>query len=75
MTERNSTEHEKEILERANSVMPQGSLGNLAYDLVASRGKGSHFWEESGNEYIDYLLGSGPMIVGHAHPSVTDAVI
>ncbi len=75
MTERNSTEHEKEILERANSVMPQGSLGNLAYDLVASRGKGSHIWDESGNEYIDYLLGSGPMIVGHAHPSVTDAVI
>ena len=75
MTERNSTEREREILNRANSVMPQGSLGNLAYDLIASRGKGSHIWDESGNEYIDYLLGSGPMIVGHAHPSVTEAVI
>ena len=75
MSERNSTEREREILNRANSVMPQGSLGNLAYDLIASRGKGSHIWDESGNEYIDYLLGSGPMIVGHAHPSVTEAVI
>lgn len=75
MPDRNSTEHEREILNRANSVMPQGSLGNLDYDLIASRGKGSHVWDESGNEYIDYLLGSGPMIVGHAHPSVTEAVI
>ena len=74
MPDRNRTEHEREILNRANSVMPQGSLGNLAYDLIASRGKGSHVWDESGNEYIDYLLGSGPMIVGHAHPSVTEAL-
>jgi len=28
----------------------------------------------SGNEYVDYLLGSGPMIIGHAHPEVTQVV-
>ena len=31
-------------------------------------------WDASGNEYVDYLLGSGPMIVGHAHPKVVAAV-
>ena len=37
-------------------------------------GCGSHVTDVSGNEYIDYLLGSGPMLVGHAHPEVTAAV-
>jgi glutamate-1-semialdehyde 2,1-aminomutase len=30
-------------------------------------------WDESGREYVDFLLGSGPMLVGHAHPEVTQA--
>lgn len=75
MENRTQTGHEKEILQRAEKVMPQGSLGNLNYDLIINRGKGSHVWDESGNEYIDYLLGSGPMIVGHANSSVMEAVL
>ena len=34
------------------------------------RGLGSHVWDVDGNEYIDYLIGSGPMLVGHCHPQV-----
>jgi glutamate-1-semialdehyde 2,1-aminomutase len=41
---------------------------------VIDRGEGSHIWDVSGNQYIDYLLGSGPMLVGHAHPEVVEAV-
>ena len=36
-------------------------------------GKGGRVWDENGKEYVDYLLGSGPMLVGHAHPEVTAA--
>lgn len=75
MENRAQTDHEKDILQRAAKVLPQGSLGNLNYDLIVNRGIGSHIWDESGNEYIDYLLGSGPMIVGHANPSVMEAVL
>lgn len=32
-------------------------------------------WDESGRVYVDFLLGSGPMLVGHAHPDVTEAVL
>ena len=32
-------------------------------------------WDVSGREYVDLLLGSGPMLVGHAHPEVTQAVL
>jgi len=30
--------------------------------------------DEAGKEYVDFLLGSGPMFIGHAHPAVTEAV-
>ena len=75
MEKRNQTNHEKDILDRAAKVLPQGSLGNLNYDLIVNKGKGSHIWDESGNEYVDYLLGSGPMLVGHSNPPVLEAVL
>jgi glutamate-1-semialdehyde 2,1-aminomutase len=62
------------VVEAARRVLPAGGFGNVSYDLVLARGKGSRVWDLSGNEYIDYLLGSGPMIVGHSHPEVLEAV-
>jgi len=41
---------------------------------VVARGSGAHLWDVDGNRYCDYLLALGPMIHGHAHPSVTEAV-
>jgi len=61
-------------VETARRVMPAGGFGNVSYDVVIARGQGSRVWDVSGNEYIDYLLGSGPMIVGHSHPEVVAAV-
>jgi glutamate-1-semialdehyde 2,1-aminomutase len=40
---------------------------------VIREGHGGRVWDESGREYVDFLLGSGPMLVGHAHPEVTAA--
>lgn len=68
---------ERQILQRAGKVLPGGSLGNLRlpdeYAFVVREGHGSHIWDVSGNEYIDYLLSSGPMVLGHAHPKVIAA--
>jgi glutamate-1-semialdehyde 2,1-aminomutase len=36
---------------------------------------GSRVWDVSGNEYVDYMLGSGPMLIGHSHPDVVAAVV
>jgi glutamate-1-semialdehyde 2,1-aminomutase len=66
---------EIELAERARKVLPAGTFGNTALDIVIARGKGSHVWDVSGNEYVDFLLGSGPMLVGHAHPKVEAAVL
>ncbi|MBC8247948.1 MAG: aspartate aminotransferase family protein, partial [Deltaproteobacteria bacterium] len=57
------TEKEKKLVERAFKYMPGGSLGNVMMEqeeaFIIARGKGSRVWDVSGNEYIDYMLGSG----------------
>ena len=68
------SDHELALVEKARQYLPAGGLGNTSYDIIIRSGKGSHVWDESGNEYIDYLIGSGPMFAGHAHPRVTAAV-
>ena len=39
-----------------------------------ARGSGAYLWDEDGNQYIDYVGSWGPMILGHAHPKVIEAV-
>ena len=45
-----------------------------ALAMVPAYGRGSKVYDVDGNEYIDYLLGSGPLILGHTHPAVVEAV-
>ena len=69
---------ESRLLETAARCLPGGVLGSARFAddvaFVVKRGRGSRVWDVSGREYIDYLLGSGPMILGHAHPAVVAAV-
>jgi len=44
------------------------------HPIFVGRGAGSRIWDVDGNEYIDYLLAYGPLILGHAHPTLVDAV-
>lgn len=67
-------ETEIDLLERAREVLPAGSFGNIALDLIIKEGHAGRVRDMSGNEYVDFLLGSGPMFIGHAHPDVTAAV-
>lgn len=62
------------LVAEAKKVLPGGSFGNMPAEVILAAGKGGHIWDENGREYIDYLLGSGPMFIGHAHPEVTKAV-
>jgi glutamate-1-semialdehyde 2,1-aminomutase len=69
-----TSESERELKDTAWRVLPAGNFGNVTHDVVIARGLAGHVWDVSGNEYVDYLLGSGPMLVGHAHPEVNAAV-
>jgi glutamate-1-semialdehyde 2,1-aminomutase len=63
-----------ELLQTARRVLPGGGLGNMEGDAVIRRGLAGRVWDTEGREYVDLLLGSGPMLIGHAHPEVTAAV-
>ena len=71
---RNVTDEERGLIEKAGKYQAGGGLGNAGGDVIMRRGKGGRVWDVSGNEYIDFMLGSGPMLVGHVHPEVVAAV-
>jgi glutamate-1-semialdehyde 2,1-aminomutase len=75
---RTRSAEETTLLERARKRLPGGVLGTARYAdeaaFVVKRGQGSKIYDVSGREYIDYVLASGPLILGHAHPAVVAAV-
>ncbi len=70
----------QEIYRRALARIPGGvnspvrAFKSVGMDpLVMARGAGAHLWDADGNEYVDYVLSWGPLILGHAHPEVVEA--
>ena len=68
-----------EAVQRSLRVFPAGSNGefNLPPELsiVISQGKGSELRDTNGASYLDFSMGWGSVLVGHARPEVTDAVV
>ena len=64
-----------EWIERAKAVFPAGGFGNFDPDIMIREGLGSRVWDEDGKEYVDFLIGSGPMMLGHGHPEVLEVVL
>src|SRR5690606_11177967 len=74
-------ERSRRLMARARRVIPggvnspvraYGAVGGTAPFLV--RGRGARVWDADGNEYVDYVGSWGPLILGHAEPSVLRAV-
>jgi glutamate-1-semialdehyde 2,1-aminomutase len=63
------------IASGVNSTARAPRSGWSPYPLFVDRGKGSRIFDVDGNEYIDYLLGLGPMLLGHRPEPVTNAVV
>ena len=66
---------QKEWISRAQEVFPAGGFGNFDPSVFIKEGRGSRVWDENGNEYVDFLIGSGPMLLGHGHPEVLEAIL
>ena len=73
-----TSEKETDFLERARASLPGGWLGDLTLPdemmLIASRGEGSRLYDVDGRGYLDFTMGGGSLILGHAHPSILEAV-
>src|SRR5436190_18938731 len=67
------------LYERAQKVFPSGvthdSRYHLPFPLYVTHAKGSRKWDVDGNEYVDYRMGHGALILGHNHPAVTAAIV
>jgi glutamate-1-semialdehyde 2,1-aminomutase len=70
--------NQSELLAKAERYLPGACLGMMSLPpdlrMVLVRGEGSKVHDAAGKEYIDYMLGSGPLLLGHAHPQVVEAV-
>lgn len=67
------------LYKRASHVIPGGvSSNNRAnwqpHPLFYQKAQGAYVWDVDGNKYIDYVLGRGPLITGHSHPRILDAI-
>ena len=51
-----------------------GAYALGAYPIYAARASGSHIWDIDGNEYIDYVNGLGPIVLGYCYPAVDAAI-
>ena len=59
---------------RAKGVLPGAGFGNFDPNISLKKGHGSRAWDEDDNEYLDFLIGSGPMILGHGNKEVIEAI-
>lgn len=71
-------QRQAELLDQAGRYLAGGGTGLFVLppelNLVVARGQGSRVWDVAGREYIDYHLSSGPALLGHGHPAITQAV-
>jgi glutamate-1-semialdehyde 2,1-aminomutase len=69
----------KSLYERAKKVFARGVTHDSRYfepaPIYCVKAKGSRKWDVDGNEYIDYWMGHGALILGHAHPIITRVAI
>src|SRR5208337_5307570 len=75
------TRTSRDLYKKALRLMPGGVNSPVrAFKAVGGsplfirKAKGSRIFDVDGNEYIDYVLSWGPMILGHSHPSVVKAL-
>ncbi|HEX2185290.1 MAG TPA: aminotransferase class III-fold pyridoxal phosphate-dependent enzyme [Chloroflexota bacterium] len=67
------------LYRRAQRVFPSGvthdSRHHLPFPLYVTHARGSRKWDVDGNEYVDYRMGHGALLLGHNHPAVTEALV
>jgi glutamate-1-semialdehyde 2,1-aminomutase len=75
------TDRNLQLFQRAQKVIPGGVNSPVrAFKAVGgtprfvARAQGAHFWDANGKRHIDYIGSWGPMILGHGHPAVVEAV-
>lgn len=73
-----STELSSTFFEQAKQVMPGGVTANIKYfppyPIIMEKGSGAYLTDLDGNEYIDYLLSYGSLMLGHGHKVIKESI-
>tara|TARA_B110000495_G_C23025589_1_gene609404 strand:+ start:1207 stop:2523 length:1317 start_codon:yes stop_codon:yes gene_type:complete len=81
---KNNFKNSNQFKEQAKKIIPHqtGTFSRAASSYVEGvfptyikSGSGSHFTDADGNEYLDYLMGLGPITLGYSYPSVNEAIV
>jgi glutamate-1-semialdehyde 2,1-aminomutase len=72
------TSRSGKMFAEAEGVSPGGVMAGIKffepYPIFMEKAAGSHVWDVDGNEYVDYLMSYGALILGHGHPRVRQAI-
>lgn len=77
--EKKKYKQSEKLLQRSEKVLAGGVSSEFRkygypHALFYTKGKGSHIFDADGNDYLDFTLSQGPLILGHSHPKVLEAV-
>ena len=75
-------EQSRVLLNRSDEIIVRGCQGHkrshdmlsMGYPVFTQRASGARFWDVDGNEYLDYLMGFGPILLGYNDPVVNQAI-
>lgn len=66
------------LVRRAHELIPGGTTNSIVppagMEFIVERGEGVHLYDVDGRRFLDFLTGGGPLILGHAHPRLVEAL-
>ncbi len=67
-----------DLIRRSQAILPGGTTTSVVppkgLEFIVERGEGPHLFDVDGRRYLDFFLGAGPLILGHAHPRIVATI-
>lgn len=72
------SEAQKAKVRKAYDLIPGASTNSLlqpdGIEFLIERGEGAHVYDTDGRRYLDFMLGAGPLVLGHSHPRIVETI-
>lgn len=72
------SENQRDRVQLSKDLIPGGSTNSLlppdGIEFLADYGEGAYVYDIDGRRYLDFMLGAGPLILGHAHPRIVETI-
>src|SRR5690242_1994385 len=72
------SQRQADLVARAHQLIPGGTTNSIVppagLEFIVERGEGAYLYDVDGRRFLDFLTGGGPLILGHAHPRLVQAL-